>query len=81
VRFWSSLWTILRSITPYFLLGMLIAGVLSALLPDDAIPRYLGGSTGVPAYELLDSSFFHLPARADPQARPHGSPVTLATML
>ena len=58
MRFWSSLWTILRSITPYFLLGMLIAGVLSALLPDYAIPRYLGGSTGVPAYELLDSSFF-----------------------
>jgi uncharacterized membrane protein YraQ (UPF0718 family) len=52
VRFWSSLWTILRAITPYFLLGMLIAGVLSALLPEDAIPRYLGGSTGTAAYLL-----------------------------
>jgi len=29
-EFWPSLWAILRSITPYFLLGMLIARVLSA---------------------------------------------------
>jgi uncharacterized membrane protein YraQ (UPF0718 family) len=51
-EFWASLWAILRSITPYFLLGMLIAGVLSALLPEDAIPRYLGGSSGIAAYVL-----------------------------
>lgn len=52
VRFWSSLWAILRAITPYFLLGMFIAGVLSAQVPEDAIPRYLGGSSGVAAYLL-----------------------------
>jgi uncharacterized membrane protein YraQ (UPF0718 family) len=51
-EFWASLWAILRSITPYFLLGMLIAGVLSALLPEDAVPRYLGGSSGVATYLL-----------------------------
>jgi uncharacterized membrane protein YraQ (UPF0718 family) len=31
---------------------MLIAGVLSALLPEDAVPRYLGGSSGVATYLL-----------------------------
>jgi len=50
--FWPGLWGILRKITPYFLLGMGIAAVLSAILPEEAIPRYLGGSSGVWAYLL-----------------------------
>jgi uncharacterized membrane protein YraQ (UPF0718 family) len=50
--FWPGLWGILRKITPYFLLGMGIAAALSAILPEEAIPRYLGGSSGVWAYLL-----------------------------
>ncbi|MCL5885350.1 MAG: permease [Deltaproteobacteria bacterium] len=50
--FVGSLVVILRSITPYFLLGMLIAAALSALLPEDAIPGFLGGSSGFWAYIL-----------------------------
>jgi uncharacterized protein len=49
---WRSFWTILRAITPYFLLGMLIAAAIFALLPEDAIPSYLGGSASVWAYAL-----------------------------
>lgn len=52
VAFWPALTAILRSITPYFLLGMLIAAALSALLPEAAIPRFLGGSSGPWAYVL-----------------------------
>ena len=51
-RFWPALGGILRTVTPYFLLGMLIAAGLSALLPEAAIPRFLGGSSGVWAYLL-----------------------------
>lgn len=50
--FWATLRIILRAITPYFLLGMVIAGILTALVPEVAIPRYLGGAAGVPAYLL-----------------------------
>lgn len=52
VAFWPALTAILRSITPYFLLGMLIAAALSAVLPEAAIPRFLGGSSGPWAYVL-----------------------------
>ena len=51
-RFWPALGAIMRTVTPYFLLGMLIAAGLSALLPEAAIPRFLGGSSGVWAYLL-----------------------------
>ena len=50
--FAASLGAILRKITPYFLLGMLIAAALSALLPEEAIPGFLGGSSGFWAYVL-----------------------------
>ena len=50
--FAANLGAILRSITPYFLLGMLIAAALSALLPEDAIPGFLGGSSGPWAFLL-----------------------------
>lgn len=49
-RFGPALKEILRSVAPYFLLGMLIAAALSALLPEEAIPRVLGGSSGPWAY-------------------------------
>ncbi|MBI4478360.1 MAG: permease [Acidobacteria bacterium] len=51
-RFRSSLYDILRSITPYFLLGMAIAGIATALVPEGSIPRYLGGASGPLAYTL-----------------------------
>jgi uncharacterized membrane protein YraQ (UPF0718 family) len=35
---------ILKSLGKYFLLGMLIASFLTALIPDDAISRYTGGN-------------------------------------
>jgi uncharacterized membrane protein YraQ (UPF0718 family) len=35
---------------PYFLAGMLVAAVLSALVPDDAVPEVLGGASGVWAF-------------------------------
>lgn len=50
--FVASLGAILGEITPYFLLGMLIAAALSALLPEEAIPGFLGGSSGFWAYVL-----------------------------
>jgi len=50
--FVASLGAILRKITPYFLLGMLIAAALSAILPEEAIPGFLGGSSGFWAYVL-----------------------------
>ena len=48
--FWHALLTILRGVTPYFLLGMAIAAGLSTLLPENAIPRVLGGAAGLWAY-------------------------------
>jgi uncharacterized protein len=53
---WAALWRsvrrILRSIVPYFLAGMLVAAVLSALVPEDAVPDLLGGSGGLWAFAL-----------------------------
>lgn len=43
---------ILRRILPYFLLGMLVAAVLSALVPEKAIPELLGGAGGLWAFAL-----------------------------
>jgi uncharacterized membrane protein YraQ (UPF0718 family) len=43
---------ILRTVLPYFLAGMLVAAVLSALVPEDAVPDLLGGSSGVWAFTL-----------------------------
>jgi uncharacterized protein len=43
---------ILRSVVPYFLAGMLVAAVLSALVPEDAVPDLLGGSSGAWAFAL-----------------------------
>jgi uncharacterized membrane protein YraQ (UPF0718 family) len=43
---------ILRSVVPYFLLGMLAAAALSALVPEDAVPAMLGDAGGVWAFAL-----------------------------
>jgi uncharacterized membrane protein YraQ (UPF0718 family) len=43
---------ILRTVLPSLLLGMLIGGAITALLPEEAIPRFLGGSSGIAAYVL-----------------------------
>jgi uncharacterized membrane protein YraQ (UPF0718 family) len=43
---------ILRGVVPYFLVGMVAAAVLSALVPEDAVPDLLGGSGGVWAFVM-----------------------------
>lgn len=43
---------ILRSVLPYFLIGMLVAAVLSALVPEDAVPSLLGDAGGLWAFAL-----------------------------
>ncbi len=40
----------LRRVLPYFLAGMALAAAVSTLLPEDAIPKALGGSSGVWVY-------------------------------
>lgn len=51
-RLTESLLAIIRQVTPYFLLGMLIAAVLATAVPEDAVPDLLGGSSGVAAFAL-----------------------------
>lgn len=55
---WGSLWHILRDLGPYFLLGMALAALLTTLIPEEAIPRYIGGS-GPLAYLL--AAFIGIP--------------------
>lgn len=43
---------ILRSVSPYFLLGMAAAAALSTFVPEGAVPRFLGGSAGPAAFLL-----------------------------
>jgi uncharacterized membrane protein YraQ (UPF0718 family) len=50
--FWLSVLGILKDLTPYFLLGTGIAALLVTLLPEAAIPRYLGSGSGPLAYLL-----------------------------
>jgi len=50
--FLRSLWEVVRDTSPYFLLGMLIASALVTLVPEDAVPRLLGSSSGLWAYAL-----------------------------
>jgi len=47
--FWKVFVQINKDLCPYFLLGMLIASLMTALIPPEAIPRYIG-SSGVFAY-------------------------------
>jgi uncharacterized membrane protein YraQ (UPF0718 family) len=48
----TALREILRETAPYLLLGLGIASLLTTLLPSDAIPRFLGGASGVAAFAL-----------------------------
>ena len=48
----ASVRRILRSVVPYFLVGMLVAAALSALVPEDAVPSVLGGASGLWAFAL-----------------------------
>jgi uncharacterized membrane protein YraQ (UPF0718 family) len=50
--FAASLRRILRTILPYFALGMAIAAAITTLLPEQAIPSALGGSSALAAYLL-----------------------------
>jgi uncharacterized membrane protein YraQ (UPF0718 family) len=43
---------LLRSVLPYFLIGMLAAAVLSALVPEDAVPSLVGDAGGIWAFAL-----------------------------
>ena len=40
----------LRRVLPYFIAGMALAAAVSTLLPEDAIPKALGGASGVWVY-------------------------------
>ncbi len=42
--FWRSLWKIFRNLGKYFLLGMFLAALLTTLVPEDAISRFIGSS-------------------------------------
>ncbi len=48
-RFWRSFVQIIRNLGKYFILGMLIASVLTIFIPEEAIPQYIGAS-GIFAY-------------------------------
>ncbi len=49
-RLAANLWRIVRRVTPYFIAGMALAAAVSTLLPEDAIPKALGGARGIWAY-------------------------------
>jgi hypothetical protein len=51
-RMWMSFVGILRSVSPYFLLGMVAAALITTLVPEGAVPRLLGGSAGPAAFVL-----------------------------
>jgi uncharacterized membrane protein YraQ (UPF0718 family) len=51
-RLWRNSAGILREVSPYFLLGMVVAAVLAAAVPENAVPELLGGSSGIGAFAL-----------------------------
>ncbi len=42
--FWRSLMDILKNLGKYFLLGMLLASLMTTFVPEEAIPKYIGTS-------------------------------------
>ena len=44
VSFFISFWTITKDLGKYFLIGMAIASLLSTLIPEESIPKYIGSS-------------------------------------
>jgi uncharacterized membrane protein YraQ (UPF0718 family) len=51
-RLGATVASIVQEVGPYFLLGMLVAAILSAAVPEDALPALLGGSSGIAAFAL-----------------------------
>lgn len=51
ITFLSSFWNITKELGKYFLLGMVIASLLSTFIPEGAIPKYIG-SSGLLAFFL-----------------------------
>ncbi|MDP2923993.1 MAG: permease [Candidatus Omnitrophota bacterium] len=49
IGFWKSFIDIIKDLGKYFILGMFIASLLTVLIPEEAIPKYIG-SSGVFAY-------------------------------
>ncbi len=49
IGFWKSFLDIIKDLGGYFILGMLIASLLTVLIPEEAIPKYIG-SSGAFAY-------------------------------
>lgn len=44
ITFFSSFWNITKELGKYFLIGMVIASLLSTFIPEEAIPNYIGSS-------------------------------------
>jgi uncharacterized protein len=51
-RVGGAITSIVREVAPYFLLGMVVAAVLTTAIPEDALPAVLGGSSGIAAFAL-----------------------------
>ena len=51
ITFFKSFWNITKELGKYFLLGMVIASLLSTFIPEEAIPKYVG-SSGILAFFL-----------------------------
>lgn len=49
IGFWKSFIDIVKDLAKYFILGMFIASILTVLIPEEAIPKYIG-SSGAFAY-------------------------------
>ncbi|HHN45969.1 MAG TPA: hypothetical protein ENN09_00880 [Planctomycetes bacterium] len=51
-------WSVLGEMSPYLLLGFLVAGVLSVIIPESLVEKHLGGNGLLP---ILKASFFGVP--------------------
>lgn len=58
VTFLLSIWETLREMSPYLLLGFLIAGILSVVVQPEAVERHLGGG-GI--WPVIKASLFGVP--------------------
>jgi uncharacterized protein len=47
----SEFWTVVNDMAPYLLLGFLMAGVLSVLIPPEMVERHLGGKGLLPVFK------------------------------
>ncbi len=58
VRFAISIWETLREMSPYLLLGFLVAGVLSVLVRPEVVERHLGGRG---LWQVVKAAVFGVP--------------------